>query len=172
MSVVLYTTPTCGYCQQLKAYLSQRDVPYVEYDVSRDERAAMEMVEVSGQRGVPVAIIGGQVVVGFNRPVIDRLLAESANQPPKLGVAIAEAARIAAKNEITLPEGAYVGRVHAGTPAGRAGLRPGDVITEIAGQAVRSDKDVHRILANARAGQAPELVFWRDGQRLRTKVHF
>jgi glutaredoxin-like YruB-family protein len=172
MSVVLYTTPTCGYCHQLKAYLRQRGVPFTEHDVSRDQRAAAEMVQLSGQRGVPVAVIDGQVVVGFNRPAIDQLLARQAAQPPRLGVAVAEASRIAAKKGVTLPAGAYVGRVNGGSPAAWAGLRTGDVILELAGQAVHGDGDVHRIMANARPGQVVDAVLWRDGQRITTSIRF
>ncbi len=172
MSVIVYTTPTCGYCQQLKTYLWQRGVPFTERDVSREPQAAAEMVRLSGQQGVPVTSIDGQVVVGFNRPAIDRLLTQQAAQPPKLGLAIAEAGRIAAQKDASLPAGAYVGRVHAGSPAARAGLRPGDVIVELAGQAVNSDRDVHRIMANARPGQVVDLVLWRDGQTVRSQVRF
>jgi glutaredoxin 3 len=172
MSVVLYTTPTCGYCHQLKAYLRQRGVPFTEHDVSRDQRAAAEMMRLSGQQGVPVTSIDGQVVVGFNRPAIDQLLARQAVPPPRLGVAIAEAGRIAAKKGVSLPAGAYVGRVNGGSPAERVGLRAGDVIVELAAQVVHSDEDVHRIMAHARPGQAMDLVLWRNGQRIKTSIHF
>jgi len=91
MSVVVYTTPTCGFCQQVKTYLRRRGVPFTEYDVSRDPQAAAEMVRLSGQRGVPVVLIDGQVVVGVNRPLIDQLLARRAVHPPRLGAAIADA---------------------------------------------------------------------------------
>lgn len=165
MNVTLYTTPTCGYCRQLKAYLRQRGVPFIEHDVSRDRQAAIEMVRLSGQQGVPVAVINGQVVVGFNRPLIDRLLAR-----PKLGLAIAPAERIAAKKGLALPSGAYVGRVDPGSPADRAGLRPGDVITRMAGHPVRSDADVHRLLTGVRPGQDLPLTFWRDGRETHTTV--
>lgn len=169
MSVVLlYTTLTCGYCHQLKAYLRQRGVPFTEHDVSRDQQAAAAMVRVSGQQGVPVALIDGQVVVGFNRPVIDELLAREKSRPPGLGVAIAQAGRIAARKGLTLPVGAYVGRVRPGSPSALAGLRPGDVILELAGQTIRSDRDVHGVLANVQEGQSLDLVFWRDGQTLKT----
>ncbi len=172
MSVAVYTTPTCGYCHQLKAYLNQRGVAHTEYDVSRDQNAAMEMVRLSGQQGVPVTVIDGQVVVGFNRPVIDQMLAQQAARPAKLGVAIAAAESIAAKKGLDLPRGAFVGRVNAGSPAAAAGLRAGDVITELAGQPIGSDGDVHRVMANVRPGQNLDLTIWRDGKTLNSTVRF
>ena len=84
MSVAVYTTPTCGFCHQVKAYLNQQRVSFTEYDLSRDPQAAAEMVRLSGQQGVPVVTIDGQVIVGFNRPRIDQLLAQRIIQPPKL----------------------------------------------------------------------------------------
>jgi len=172
MSVVLYTTPTCGYCHQLKSYLRQRGVPFTEHDVSRDPRAAAEMVKLSGQQGVPVSVINDQVVVGFNQPVIERLLAQQAPSTPKLGVAIAEAKRIAAQKGLTLPEGAYVGRVHAGSPAARAGLHIGDVILKLAGHPISSDRDVHQIMAAVRPGQSLDLLVWRNGRTQSAQVSF
>jgi glutaredoxin 3 len=172
MSVAVYTTPTCGFCHQVKAYLHQRGVPFTEYDVSRDRQAASEMVRLSGQQGVPVVLIDGQVVVGFNRPLIDQLLAQRATQPPKLGMAIADAGRIAAKKGLQLPDGAYVGRVDPGSVADASGLRPGDVIVQLAGQAIRTDQDVDRIMANVRPGQVMDLLTWRNGQTIGTRVRF
>lgn len=167
MSVVVYTTPTCGFCHQVKAYLNQRGVPFTEYDVSRDPQAAAEMVRLSGQRGVPVVLIDGQVVVGFNRPLIDQLLAQRMMQPPKLGMAIADAGRIAAKKRLQLPDGAYVGRVDPGSAADASGLRPGDVVVQLAGQTIRTDQDVDRIMASVRSGQVVDLLVWRNGQTIR-----
>ena len=180
MSVVVYTTPTCGFCHQLKSYLRQRGVPFTEYDVSRDQNAAIEMVQMSGQQGVPVTAINGQVVVGFNRPIIDQLLAQretSANpaeaaRSPKLGVAIAEAKRIAVQQGKTLPNGAFVGRVTPGSPAAVAGLRSGDVIAELAGRPIQSDADVHRVMATVKYGQSLDMLVWRDGQTLQSTVRF
>ena len=170
MSVAVYTTPTCGFCHQVKAYLNQRGVPFTEYDVSRDPQAATEMVRLSGQRGVPVVTIDGQVVVGFNRPLIDQLLAQRTSQPPKLGAAIADASRIAAKKELQLPDGAYVGRVEPGSAADVSGLRPGDVIVQLAGQAIRADRDVDRIMADLRSSQVVDLLAWRNGQAISMTV--
>jgi len=171
VSVVVYTTPTCGFCHQVKAYLNQRGVPFAEYDVSRDPQSAAEMVRLSGQRGVPVVTVDGQVVVGFNRPLIDQLLAQRATQP-KLGMAIADAGRIAAKKGLQLPDGAYVGRVDPGSAAALAGLHPGDVIVQLAGQAVQTDQDVDRIMANMRFGQTVDLLAWRNGQTIRLTARF
>ena len=172
MSVAVYTTPTCGFCHQVKAYLNQRGVPFTEHDVSRDPQAAAEMVRLSGQRGVPVALIDGQVIVGFNRPLIDQLLAQRATRPPRLGAAIADAGRIAAKKGIQLPDGAYVGRVGSGSVAEASGLRPGDVIVQMAGQTVRTDRDVDGIMANVRFGQVVDLLAWRNGQTVKVTVRF
>jgi glutaredoxin 3 len=172
MSVVVYTTPTCGFCQQVKAHLNQRGVPFTEYDVSRDPKAAAEMVQLSGQRGVPVVLIDGQVVVGFNRPLIDQLLAQRATRPPRLGAAIADASRIAAKKGLQLPDGTYVGRVDPGSVADASGLRSGDVIVQMAGQAIRTDQDVDRIMTSVRFGQVVDLLVWRNGQTGKMTVRF
>lgn len=172
MSIVVYTTPTCGFCQQVKAYLHQRGVPFTEHDVSRDPQAAAEMVRLSGQQGVPVVLIDGQVIVGFNRPLIDQLLAQRATQTPKLGAAIADAGRIAAKKGMQLPDGAYVGRVDSGSVADASGLRPGDVIVQLAGQTVRTDRDVDGIMAKVRLGQVVDLLAWRNGQTFKVTVRF
>ncbi|MBE3582674.1 MAG: glutaredoxin family protein [Limnochordaceae bacterium] len=72
--VLIYTTPSCPYCQAAKRFLRERGVPYRDIDVSRDQRAAMEMVRKSGQMGVPVLDIGGRIVIGFDRSKINALL--------------------------------------------------------------------------------------------------
>lgn len=72
--VLVFTTPTCGWCVRVKSYLRERKVPFREVDVSRDERAARDLVRRTGQMGVPVVEIDGRPVVGFDKPQIDRLL--------------------------------------------------------------------------------------------------
>ena len=72
--VILFTTPTCTYCKKTKRHLRERGVPFKDVDVSKDQRAARDMVRRSGQQGVPQILIGNQVVVGFDRPKIDKLL--------------------------------------------------------------------------------------------------
>ncbi len=72
--VIVFTTPTCQYCNSAKVYLRSKGVRFNEVDVSRDAAAARDMVRRSGQSGVPVIDIGGRIVVGFNRPKVDELL--------------------------------------------------------------------------------------------------
>jgi len=72
--VVVYSTPTCSWCQVLKSHLRQHRVPFQEVDVSRDQRAADELVRKSGQRGVPQTEINGEIIVGFNKTKINQLL--------------------------------------------------------------------------------------------------
>jgi glutaredoxin 3 len=74
MAVTIYTTPTCGYCRVAKDWFRQNHVPFTEYDVSVDRRRADEMVRKSGQMGVPVIDVHGRVIVGFNRPEIEKAL--------------------------------------------------------------------------------------------------
>ncbi|HDL85838.1 MAG TPA: NrdH-redoxin [Candidatus Acetothermia bacterium] len=72
--VTIYTTPSCSWCQATKEYLRTREIDFEEVDVSADMRRAMEMVEKSGQQGVPVLDIDGEITVGFDRSRIDTLL--------------------------------------------------------------------------------------------------
>lgn len=74
MSVKVYSTPTCPYCVMAKKYLSSRDVAFEDIDVSKDRGAALDMIQKSGQRGVPVLDINGTIVVGFDQNAIDSLL--------------------------------------------------------------------------------------------------
>ncbi|MBO9335467.1 MAG: glutaredoxin family protein [Roseiflexus sp.] len=72
--VIMFTTPTCSFCNAAKNYFRQKGIKFKDVDVSKDPAAARDMVRRSGQQGVPVIDIGGKIVVGFDRPTIDRLL--------------------------------------------------------------------------------------------------
>jgi glutaredoxin-like YruB-family protein len=74
MSVKVYSTPSCPWCTVAKKYLSSKNVPFEDVDVSINREAAMEMVRKSGQRGVPVLDINGSIIVGFDQGAIDSLL--------------------------------------------------------------------------------------------------
>lgn len=72
--VVVFTTPTCSWCARAKSYLQRQGVHFKEVDVSRDARAARDLVRRTGQTGVPVIEIDGRPVVGFDQRQVDRLL--------------------------------------------------------------------------------------------------
>jgi glutaredoxin 3 len=59
----------------VKEYLTQKGIKFTEYNLSNDKEKAKEMIQKSGQMGVPVILIDDQVIVGFNQPMIDKLLA-------------------------------------------------------------------------------------------------
>ena len=77
MAVSVYSTPTCTFCTKVKEYLQQRQIRFVDYDVSRDQRKGEEMVHKSRQTGVPVIDFNGQIVVGFDKNRLDRLIAQT-----------------------------------------------------------------------------------------------
>lgn len=72
--VKVYTTQTCPYCTMAKNFLKENGVEFVEKNVAIDRAAAVEMVEKSGQMGVPVLDINGEIIIGFNRDVIKKSL--------------------------------------------------------------------------------------------------
>lgn len=73
-NVKVYSTPACPYCIRAKDYLQQKGVAFENYDVSSDESKLKEMMQVSGQMGVPVIVVDGQVTVGFDRERLEQLL--------------------------------------------------------------------------------------------------
>ena len=72
--VKVYSTPTCPYCVTLKAFLKEKGIEFKDIDVSSDSASAEEMIKKSGQMGVPVSDIDGEIVVGFDKEKICQLL--------------------------------------------------------------------------------------------------
>ena len=72
--VKVFTTKVCPYCLTLKEFLKQHNVEFKEIDVGEDEKGREEMITKSGQMGVPVVEIDGQIVVGFDKERISQLL--------------------------------------------------------------------------------------------------
>jgi len=70
----VFSAPGCPYCYTLKEFLKEKKIEFEDIDVSKDEEALKEMVEKSGQMGVPVVEIDGQIVVGFDKEKISKLL--------------------------------------------------------------------------------------------------
>jgi glutaredoxin-like YruB-family protein len=72
--IIVYSTSTCPYCIRLKQFLSENGVTFENYDVSQDQQKAEEMVAKSGQMGVPVIDIDGEIIVGFDKERIKQIL--------------------------------------------------------------------------------------------------
>jgi glutaredoxin-like YruB-family protein len=72
--VIVFSTPTCTYCNAAKRYFREKGIQFKDVDVSRDTAAARDMLRRSGQMGVPVIDIAGKIVVGFDRPKIEQYL--------------------------------------------------------------------------------------------------
>jgi glutaredoxin 3 len=73
-NVTIYSTPTCHFCHMAKEYFKENSVAYTEYDVASDLEKRKEMMQKSGQLGVPVIVIGDEITVGFDRPKLAKLL--------------------------------------------------------------------------------------------------
>ncbi|MGB6873823.1 MAG: glutaredoxin family protein [Dehalococcoidia bacterium] len=73
-NVVIYSLPTCPNCKRAKEYLSQKGIPHIEYNVAKDKERTKEMMQKSGQLGVPVILVDDQVMVGFNQSKLEELL--------------------------------------------------------------------------------------------------
>lgn len=163
----------------MKEFLSQRNIPYTEKYVDRDRDAAIEMVRRSGQQGVPVTVIGDQVIVGFDRPRLERAVtvmrdegSTSAGKSGRrsLGAKVADAGRYVLPGG-THVEGAFVGGVNPGSPAERAGLKVGDVVIAVDDRRITSVDELSEALAAARASSV-KLTLARGATRREVTVQF
>lgn len=73
-TVKIYSTPTCVYCKMAKEFFKKNNVNYQELNVAEDEKAREEMIQKSGQLGVPVIDIDGEIMVGFDEPTLRKAL--------------------------------------------------------------------------------------------------
>jgi glutaredoxin-like YruB-family protein len=72
--VVVFSTPTCSFCNQAKRYFREKNIRFTDVDVSRDQSAARDMMRKTGQMGVPVILINNRPIIGFDRPKINQML--------------------------------------------------------------------------------------------------
>lgn len=171
MNVVVYTTPTCGYCHQVKDFLSQKGVKFTEHDVSVNREAAEEMVSKTGQMGVPVITIDNEVVVGFDRGRLEQLLSRgNGGQHPHFGLQIADASKIAQRSGMVPVFGAFVGRVAASSPGEKAGLKEGDIITELNLRPISNADDLENALSGLTAGNRVTIIFQRGQEQLKSEI--
>jgi glutaredoxin 3 len=143
----------------VKEFLSQRGVDFEERDVSINPTYAQELVNATGQMGVPVTIINGQAIIGFDRDRLAQVLSQE--QKPSLGAAVADAGRVTSGSAA----GAYIGKVRPGSLAEKMGLVAGDIIVEVNTQNIASAADLERSLSRLASGSWISVVFLRNNMR-------
>ncbi|MFC1953165.1 glutaredoxin domain-containing protein [Chloroflexota bacterium] len=151
----------------VKEFLSQKGVSYKEYDVSVDQKAASELVNRTGQMGVPVTMINGQTIIGFNQVELEQVLGNQHH--PFLGATVADASKITAKNGTGIMLGAFVGRIRPGSLAERLSLATGDIITELNMQSIANANDLESILSTMSNGSHISLIYIRENKRIATE---
>ena len=170
MEITIYTTPTCPYCRMLKEFLSQKGIPFKENDVARDRAAAEDLMKRTGQTAVPVTIIDGQTIIGFDRARLEQALAQrQQRQRPIFGAAIADAVKLAARQGSATTPGAYVGNVKPGSVAEWVGLTRGDIITELNTLPITSAGDLESALSKLDSGSHFWLVFRRGDKTFKAE---
>jgi len=73
-NVSIYSTPVCVYCNSAKQFFKDNNIAYTEYNVAADPEKRKEMIDKSGQMGVPVIFVDSEIVVGFDKPKLSKLL--------------------------------------------------------------------------------------------------
>lgn len=153
----------------MKEFLSREKISYQEKNVAADRQAAQEMVNRTGQMGVPVTVLAGQTIVGFNQPALKAAIARVRQQQSqasantiKLGAQVADASKFSGQ------PGAILGTVKPGSLAAKAGLREGDIITNLNGLPVTNLDSLAKALQAVAAAKSatPLLTFRREGQEL------
>ena len=74
MKVTVYSTPTCPWCVKTKEFLHENSIKFEDINVAADSKAAQEMIQKSGQMGVPVTDIDGEIIVGFDKNRLKQVL--------------------------------------------------------------------------------------------------
>ncbi|MFH1591894.1 MAG: glutaredoxin family protein [Candidatus Woesearchaeota archaeon] len=74
MKIKIYSSPTCSWCHKTKEWLKEHKIEFEDIDVTKDPNSAKEMIEKSGQQGVPVIDIDGEIIIGFDEPKLKKAL--------------------------------------------------------------------------------------------------
>jgi len=74
--VTIYSTPTCTFCKQAKDFFDENNIAYEDHNVAEDQEKRQEMIQKSGQMGVPVIFIGDEMIIGFDQGRVKELLGE------------------------------------------------------------------------------------------------
>ena len=151
--------------------LSQRGVSFEERDVSRSQAYARELVQKTGQMGVPVTLFDGEVVIGFDRPRLEQILGRGRSKHRiSFGASVADAGEITAKKGQAITYGAYVGGTRPGSVARKIGLVPGDIVTRLNAWEISSAGGLERALSGLKSGDRLTVVFLRGGRSMNAET--
>jgi len=145
-------------------FLSQKGIGFTKKDVSLDPSVAQELVSNTGQMGVPVTLINGQTIVGFDKTKLEQAINQK--QWPSFGASIADASKITARQGDSIVLGAYVGKVKPSLPAQRAGLVAGDIIIELNMKNIANAMDFENAVSKLNKGSRFSIVFLRGDTKL------
>lgn len=127
------------------------------------------MVQLTGQMGVPVIKVDGEVIIGFDRTRLGQLLARGRCKP-RLGLRVGDASRLAQRSGKVPVFGAIVGSVAPSSPGEQAGLRVGDIITEINLRRISNANDLAQALASLEAGSRVTIIFLRGEETMSSEI--
>jgi S1-C subfamily serine protease len=128
------------------------------------------MVNLTGQMGVPVIVIDGQSIIGFDRARISELLSAGQSPAVRFGLKIADASTMAQQMGVSPAPGAIIGEVFAGLLGERAGLKTGDIVTEINGRKITSAADMENALTGLKTGEIVTVLFLRSGEVRKSEI--
>jgi S1-C subfamily serine protease len=118
---------------------------------------------------VPVTVVDGQIVVGFDQSRLEQLIAQAQKEKPVFGAAVADAVRVL-KGKSPLIVGAYVGKVKPDSIAEKLGLKPGDIIIQMNIERIAGATDFEKGISNLKPGSSISLVYIRDNTVLTNEV--
>jgi S1-C subfamily serine protease len=136
------------------------------------------MVDLTGQMGVPVIVIGKEVIIGFDRQRIQELIAAGAASSPgpdslpkvRFGLKIADAQKMTPQTGALVVSGAVIGDVTPGFTGERVGLKSGDVVTQINNQPISGAADMQLALAGVKSGDIVTIMFLRGGETRKSEI--
>jgi S1-C subfamily serine protease len=142
-----------------------------------DQAAAQEMVNLTGQMGVPVIVMDGEIIIGFDRHRIEELLSGAKPQTGggdgdrvRFGLKIADAQKMAEQPGGVPVIGALVGEVSPGALGDKAGLHAGDVITRINDKVIAGVMDMQNAVEGLKAGDIVSVLFLRNGKPGKSEI--
>lgn len=131
----------------------------------------MEMVKLTQQMGVPVTVVDGQPVIGFDRARLQELLSKGNGKKPRLGMRVADVSASARKPGEPPLFGAIVGEVKSQSPASRAGFRKGDIITTVNGQRINNVSEMEQVIRGFSTGSRVPVTLYRGEKPVNTELY-